>query len=1088
MIGSCALARGMDLGSIGRMPALEESGHLKVSKELLLEIGGWRSMKEGRALWESGKVLSVSYEPPMLHGLVQAGTSTVKARLRLGKRLSDVENLCSCRQAREYGTICAHVIALGLEFIEREKLERNGTLLQAMVPTTRPTPALPKLHALPAQEAPASSKPLAFAVTLPVDLADAWGRGEIQVYVEASVDGGAFRPLDGLTRDPLETYALSDADLALLQVMERITGGELPSLWLLTAPNFFDFFQALVDHPCVRVGKRATLNVRGLTEPSTLHLDVNRYGDLKVRLEEPPLPAGQILVSTGGHWTLLPDSGNGPTLARFNALPQAYHRFREEEITVPRDHLGTFFQRELPNLESCLRISASSRVSELEFATLTPQIRATLDGHLYGMVVRLEALYGRNTYSLTGHPGEKNRGEDAWTPDPDNPLRYFIRNREAENRARHEVLAAGFEVGKHQPDTYTLSSETKVGFFLANTLPLWRRNWDIRFSERMTSFMGRCDLIEPEITITATGEDWLSLDLHYKGSGNNGPSLSRAEIEAMLNKNVSHQRRGNDRIVLVPTLAVQEVQAIIQDCQVRTDPSGTYTINRRFSSYLHAVLGKGGWNVQARVPWEPPASVEAMEELPMPEEVRKRLRPYQVLGVNWLHYLARNGLGGILADEMGLGKTIQTLVYLQFRKQQGLATAPSLIICPTSLVQNWMDESAKFTPDLSTLLIHGGKRQSQFKRMEEHDLIITSYALLRRDIGEYQTREFDTIILDEAQHIKNRSSQNAQRAKMLRGTNRLILTGTPIENSLLDLWSMFDFLMPGYLGPSDEFKNRYEIPISKNGDERAQNRLRQRVQPFILRRTKAEVARDLPAKLEQMALCDLTEEQRRVYSQILDQGRKEVLEASAKNGQDRGRMAVLTALTRLRQVCCHLAMLPGAAEKPWTEPSAKMDYFFELLDQAMDGGHRVLVFSQFVSLLKLLSAQLNERKVPFCYLDGTTFDRLGEVNRFQNDTSIPLFLISLKAGGTGLNLTGADTVVHFDPWWNPAVEDQATARAHRIGQVRIVNSYKLIARGTVEEKIVRLQEKKKELIQNTLVSEEAFVRSLTWEELQGLLD
>lgn len=1047
-------------------------------------------MKEGRALWESGKVVSVHYDPPMLHGLVQAGTSTVKARLRLGKRLSDVENLCSCRQAREYGTVCAHVIALGLEFIEQEKSQLNGSIYQAVATPPRPAAVQPKLHALPAGEAPSSSKSLALSVTLPNDLAEAWTRGEIQVYVEASVDGAGWRPLDTLSRNPLDTYALADADLVLLQVLEKLTAGELPSLWLLTAPNFSEFFQALIEHPTVRLGKRSVLHVRGLAAPTVLHLDVNKYGDLKIRLEEPPppTPPGQLLVSSGGHWVLVPDPGNGAMLSRLNALPQAYHRLREEEITVPRDHLGTFFQRELPNLESVLTVSASSRVAELEFATLTPKIRATLDGHLYGMVVRLEAIYGRNTFALSGHPGEKNRGEDAWTPDPDNPLRYFIRNREAENRARHEVLAAGFEVGKHQPDTYTLSAESKVGFFLANTLPLWQRRWDIRFSERMSAFMARCDVIEPHITIQSSGEDWLSLDLHYKGGGDTGPSLSRAEIQAMLQKNVSHQRRSDDRIVLVPTLAVNELQSIIQDCQVQADPSGSFTVSRRFSAYLHAALSNGAWNVQARIPWEPPASVEALEEIPLPDNFRKLLRPYQSRGINWLHFLARNGLGGILADEMGLGKTLQTLVYLQFRKTNGLATGPSLVVCPTSLVQNWVDEAARFTPELTTLLIHGGKRQGQFKRMEEADLIVTSYALLRRDIAEYQSRQFDTIILDEAQHIKNRSSQNAQRAKMLRGTNRLILTGTPIENSLLDLWSMFDFLMPGYLGPASDFKERYEVPISKNGDERCQARLRQRVQPFILRRTKAEVARDLPPKLEQYSLCELTEEQKKVYTQILDQGRREVLEASAKNGQDKGRMAVLTALTRLRQVCCHLAMLPGAADKPWSEPSAKMDLFFELLDQAMDGGHRVLVFSQFVSLLKLLCAQLDSRNLAYCYLDGSTVDRLGEVNRFQNDPSIPLFLISLKAGGTGLNLTGADTVVHFDPWWNPAVEDQATARAHRIGQARIVNSYKLIARGTVEEKIVRLQEKKKDLIRNTLVSEEAFVRSLTWEELQGLLE
>lgn len=1070
------------------MPALEESGHLKITKELLLEIGGWRSMKEGRALWESGKVASVQYEPPMLHGLVQAGTSSVKARLRLGKRLSDVENLCSCRQAREYGTVCAHVIALGLEYIEQEKSQRNGVLYEAVaLPARPPQTTVPKLHALSMAEAPNSSKRLALQIILPLDLPDAWSRGEIQVYCEASVDGHAPKPIDSIPRDPLETFALEDSDLTVLQTLEKLTRGEVPALFLLSAPDFFDFFQSLIGHPSVFLGKKSRLDVQGLGESSVLHLDVNKYGDLKVTLKEPPLPPGVFLASTQGHW-IFSQNGDQTTLARFNSLPQAYHKLREEEITVPRDHLGAFFQRELPHLETHLQVNSSPRVAELEFATLTPKIRASLDGHLYGMVVRLEAVYGRNTYSLTGHPGEKGRGDEGWTPDPDNPLRYFIRNRDAENRARHDVLAAGFEVGKHQPDTYTLSSENKVGFFLANTLPLWKRKWEISFSERMNGFIARCDMVEPEITVSSSGEDWLGLELEFKGSLSGSPELTRAEVQALLRKGVSHQRMASDRILLLPTLAVQQMDEIIRDCQVRQTQNGSFQIDKRYSSYLHAALHGGEWNVQAGVLWHPPARLEEMEEIPVPETVAALMRPYQRRGVNWLHYLARNGFGGILADEMGLGKTLQTLIYLQHRKVTGLSKAPSLVVCPTSLVRNWVDECAKFTPEIQTLLLHGNKRQSQFKRIAEHDLIITSYALLRRDIAEYQTFEFDTIVLDEAQHIKNRTSQNAQRAKMLRGVSRLILTGTPIENSLLDLWSMFDFLMPGYLGPATDFRDRYEIPISKGGDERAQSRLRQRVQPFILRRTKAEVARDLPAKLEQISLCELTEEQKKVYQQILEQGRRDVTESSARNGQEKGRMAVLTALMRLRQVCCHLKMLPNLDNKEWNEPSAKLDYFSELLDQAVDGGHRMLVFSQFVTLLKLVAAKLEERKISFCYLDGSTVDRLGEVHRFQNDASIPVFLISLKAGGTGLNLTGADTVVHFDPWWNPAVEEQATARAHRIGQVRIVNSYKLIARGTVEEKIVSLQQRKKDLIKNTLVSEEAFVRSLTWDELQGLLE
>ena len=382
-----------------------------------------------------------------------------------------------------------------------------------------------------------------------------------------------------------------------------------------------------------------------------------------------------------------------------------------------------------------------------------------------------------------------------------------------------------------------------------------------------------------------------------------------------------------------------------------------------------------------------------------------------------------------ICDEMGLGKTLQALVYLSLRKSADAKCKPSLVVCPTSVVTNWQAEAARFTPELRTLVLHGPKRHASFSAIDEHDLVITSYALLRRDVEQYAALKFDTVILDEAQHIKNRFSQNAQAVKSLKAERRFVLTGTPMENSLYDLWSIFDFLMPGYLGPATEFRSRYEIPIAKDSDEAAMRRLRQRLRPFVLRRMKTEVASDLPAKIEQVTLCEMTDEQKAVYQSLLDQGRREVFEHAGKGSEVQRRFAVLTALMRLRQACCHLDLLPALENRTWREPSAKLEMGLELIEEARDGGHRVLVFSQFVRLLKLVEAALREREIAFCYLDGSTVDRAGEVRRFQNSPDIPVFLISLKAGGTGLNLTGADTVIHFDPWWNPAVEDQATGRA-----------------------------------------------------------
>ena len=320
----------------------------------------------------------------------------------------------------------------------------------------------------------------------------------------------------------------------------------------------------------------------------------------------------------------------------------------------------------------------------------------------------------------------------------------------------------------------------------------------------------------------------------------------------------------------------------------------------------------------------------------------------------------------------------------------------------------------------------------------------------------------------------------------MRAKHRLVLTGTPLENSVLDLWSIFDFLMPGYLGTAKDFRERYELPIAKAKNAEAQARLARRLRPFMLRRLKKDVAADLPAKLEQVSFCELTPDQRSVYQQVIEASRKEVLEAVGAQGIAKSRLVVLTALLRLRQVCCDLRLLKLDNVKP-ANASGKLDLFGELLEEVIDGGHRVLVFSQFVGMLTLLKERLAGEKIDFCYLDGSTTDRAAVVEKFQTNAAIPVFLISLKAGGVGLNLTGADTVIHFDPWWNPAVEDQATDRAHRIGQTKVVTSYKLITRDTVEEKILTLQNRKRAVIQATLGGEEEFAASLNWEEIQELL-
>jgi len=617
--------------------------------------------------------------------------------------------------------------------------------------------------------------------------------------------------------------------------------------------------------------------------------------------------------------------------------------------------------------------------------------------------------------------------------------------------------------------------------FFARDFPRLEKEWKVTLEERLERSAEKFERVEPRFQITPSGEQWFDLGVRYDTPG--GEPLPPAEIQRLLLSGQSHTRLKNGNYALLDTAAVEEFQETLADCAPRQHAAG-YRLDNVQAGFLQATLREqSGWKMQAPAGW-----MRGDIELQPPPlgDLEGVLRPYQKEGAAWLLFLRQHGFGGILADEMGLGKTAQVLACLRAVRQSGAGSAgPSLVVCPSSLVFNWEAEAKKFTPSLRVLALHGAERRALFSEIPSHDLVLTSYALLRRDAGHYRGLEFDTVILDEAQHIKNRQTQNARAVKAVRARHKLVLTGTPMENSVLDLWSLFDFLMPGYLGGAEDFRQRCEIPIMRDRDAGAQARLARRLRPFVLRRLKRQVAADLPEKIEQVSFCELNPQQRAVYQQVLEAGRREVLDSVQSRGFAGSRMVVLTALLRLRQICCDLRLLKTGGP---ADVSGKMELFNELLEEILDGGHRALVFSQFTSMLALLREALSARNIGFCYLDGATPDRARVVDQFQRDPSVPVFLISLKAGGVGLNLTGADTVIHFDPWWNPAVEAQATDRAHRLGQKKVVTSYKLITRGTVEEKILALQTRKRALIQGLPGGEETLAEAVRWEDIRELLE
>lgn len=440
------------------------------------------------------------------------------------------------------------------------------------------------------------------------------------------------------------------------------------------------------------------------------------------------------------------------------------------------------------------------------------------------------------------------------------------------------------------------------------------------------------------------------------------------------------------------------------------------------------------------------------------------LRPYQQVGLNWLQFLREYGLAGILADDMGLGKTVQTLAHLHLEKISGRADKPSLVVATTSLMVNWKNEAAQFTPELKVLVLHGKDRADRFDEIATADIILTTYPLLVRDREVLLAQDYHLLVMDEAQFIKNPKAQAHQVARQLKARHRLSLTGTPLENHLGELWAQFDFLMPGLLGRAQQFAKLYRTPIEKAGDEEVRHRLADRVRPFLLRRTKEQVLKDLPPRTEIVRWVELEGSQRDIYESLRVVFDKKLRQVLAQQGAGRSQIMILDALLKLRQVCCdpRLVKLPTteALIKKGTVPSAKLDTLMDMLEELLDEGRKVLLFSQFTSMLVLIEEALKAKDIAYVKLTGQTTDRETPIRHFQ-EGRVPLFLISLKAGGTGLNLTAADTVIHYDPWWNPAVEEQATARAHRIGQDKSVFVYKLLTQGTVEEKILALQNRKR---------------------------
>jgi superfamily II DNA or RNA helicase len=1066
-----------------------------LSRKSVSKWGDTGTFSAALRLWQQGAVRRLDLGAEMIRADIWHANRITHTRFRLHTDGS-VHTQCPCRIRQERGLICIHVIAAGLQIAwktEDPVLERRHRIA-ARRERDEICGELGEDY-LPRCLAPAGEEP---TTRLRLRLEAEWQQGlETAQTVEIScqaITGDTKRQLDKLPTT--RALCLSEADLELLYIIEDLAGVDhTPGLLHLDHARFCSLLAELarLELDVAVLGQAGTLPVGAEPLLPALEGRVNRAtGTCQIIHRVEFTPPVSTLISKRRAWACSASDGFRPLEA---ILPEALRpAYRPGGLELSRQRVAGIVQHLLPQLESQFLIDCDLAPEDFEISEGTPTFEVELSGSPELLATRVWCRYGETRVPADRPATEPLHG----MPVTDKPFAYVTRSPAQEAAGLQAFATAMGEPPERRRFADTHGAERTMRRVATATGFAETNDWQIIHTGLIGNYISGADWIAPRITMESTTDPgWFSLSMGY--AFKDGTAVPATLVEEALRLNHSLLQVAG-RSGLIDVSQMRTVEAFCAEVSDIT-ASGIARVSDIHAGYLTESLGD-----QRHVAFEaPPAWYEnasrqtghlELANIELNEFLEKTMRPYQRDGVRWLRFMEKGGYCGILADEMGLGKTIQALAWIQLKRLSATADGlPSLVVCPTSLVENWAAEAKRFTPGLRCHMVRGSRRHAEWDKIKESDLVITSYALLRRDIKLYQDTFFAIAVLDEAQHIKNHSTLNAQAAKLVRAAHRLVLTGTPIENSVNDLWSIMDYLMPRYLGTHAQFRERVERPVSTGGEPAGQAllRLRRKLQPFMLRRLKATVAKDLPPKIQRVAMCHLSAEQERLYHRLEREYREQLHDLVDQQGAGRSQFTVLKTLLRLRQACCHPSLVlkdqhpEEAATLEEASRSGKLELFLELLNEAMDGGQRVLVFSQFVEMLKLLRRTLDARGIRYSYLDGSTVNRQDRVNEFNSDDSIPVFLVSLKAGGSGLNLTGASVVIHFDPWWNPAVEDQATDRAHRIGQERTVYSIKLVTQGTVEERVIDLQDKKRRLIDAAVADQDAMVQSLTWEDIRSLL-
>ena len=759
-------------------------------------------------------------------------------------------------------------------------------------------------------------------------------------------------------------------------------------------------------------------------------------------------------------------------------LLEIFRKNFTNEIIIPNSQLSMFFSVVEPNIKQTLSIDdeAYKNIKQFIPSPLFAQLYLDYNEKNY-IVAELKFLYDDVTINPLNEQPEDSK---------------IIRNKIKEARLIDMFVESGFMLDgkKHR---LVLANEEKIYKFLTEDINSYMKNFEILATDK---FKEKEIKSSSNISLGVKIENNL-LDIDFTNLNFDPAELQEIMRQYKLKKRY-HRLKDGSFINLEDNETIKFIDSITEDIDVDYSQikNGELRLPMYRALYLDKILDKNEF-IKVNKDENYKSLVERLDvkqiegSMQMPSLLKANLREYQKIGVQWLQMLDFYGLGGILADDMGLGKTVQILCvicsYLEKHKEN---SKPIMVVCPSSLCLNWQNEIEKFTTGVTSQVIHGSleARKKQIENIKNYNIVITSYELLKRDIDEYKKSEtqFKFIIADEAQYIKNNNTQNAKAIKNINAETRYALTGTPIENSLSELWSIFDFIMPGYLFGYRKFKEMYETPIVRDADEYATNKLKKLIEPFVLRRIKKEVLTELPDKMITILNSQMTDEQQDIYLSYLARAKKDVMEEIKENGIEKSQIKILALLTRLRQICCH----PSLFIENYKGESGKLNQCIEIIKDAIQSGHKILLFSGYTAMFDIIEKELKKEKIEYLKLTGQTkvSDRVNLVDEFNNSPDKKLFLISLKAGGTGLNLVGADMVIHYDPWWNLSAENQATDRTYRIGQKRNVQVYKLITKNSIEEKIYELQKRKESLIDSMISTNQTFINKLSKEEIMNLFE